>query len=523
MPVYEPVLLPHLESLGHEGARLAVSSPIEEELALPPSPGLWERLAGAVRRSSGLPLLTVRPEGARPVIPAGGSSCVAPRRILLLETPAVSWLVLEHPSALPLFDQLQRDGQQPALARPSLFLEWHSQALGPGEEGGGNSRAETVNEDPASALHAFLSQLNTKGPVSDWHLEPLVDGYRSRVRTDGRLLEHSRMRTERGEWLLNSVIGAAGLGNLAANAPADGAFSFPDSRGQTINARVSLVPSLRGLSMVLRFLHPVDRKGLELEKLGFQPHQAELVRDLFAQPDGLWLVAGPTGSWKSTTLYSLLCLAASRHEKILTAEDPVEMILPGLQQVQVDDSAGTTFATLLRAFMRQAPDAILIGEIRDEETAAITLQAANSGHRVLGSIHASGNQGVLRRFHDLGQSTGIVKASCAAVVHQRLVSLVCANCAGAQPLPGTWRRALAGLLEDIPAQIAAARGCPGCSGGYAGRTGIYDLYTSLENDSGPGGLLRAGWPLVVARKTTPDCLLPYFPPAVRRKFTLCHV
>jgi type II secretory ATPase GspE/PulE/Tfp pilus assembly ATPase PilB-like protein len=337
------------------------------------------------------------------------------------------------------------------------------------------------------------------------------------------MADHAQLPPEKGEWLMNSVVSAAGLGNLPANAPADGAFSFTDGGEQTIHVRVSLVPSIRGRSLVMRFLHPWKMEGLQLEKLGFHHRQAEETRKAFSQPDGLWLVAGPTGSGKTTTLYSLLCLSVAWHEKVLTAEDPVEMVIPGLQQAQVDESAGRGFANLLRGFMRQAPDTLLIGEIRDEETATITMQAANSGHRVLGSIHASGNAGILRRFSDLGQSPGIVSASCTAVIHQRLVNLVCRECCSSRKTPETLRQSSAGLPGCFPEDLAVARGCPLCVGGYAGQTGVYDLQMNLGKDLSKDGLLRSGWPLLIRKQTTPECLLPYFPRAVRRKFTLCHV
>ncbi|MEX0326142.1 MAG: GspE/PulE family protein [Puniceicoccaceae bacterium] len=521
--MYEPFLIPHLKGIPKGSGAASAGSPIEEERAIQGIPELWEKLKGTLLHSTGLPLLTALPEGTFPRIPDGTQLQTSPGRVLLLEGPVESWFVLEHPSALQLFDRLQKDRQRPALARPSLFLEWYSRALAHEDAKPGPLPSDAIGEKSIVALHEFLGQLNKPRNASDWHLEPVKDGYRSRLRVDGQLLKHATLKKKKGDWLLNSVIHAADLGNLPQDAPADGAFHFRNGFQLDIHARVSLVPAFHGRTMVVRFLHPPAEGDLNLEQLGFRPRQAEQIRALFHHPDGLWLVAGPTGSGKSTTLYSLLEIAREWNEKILTVEDPVEAIRPGLQQAQVDEKAGLTYAILLKAFMRQAPDTILIGEIRDEETAAIALQAANSGHRVLASIHASSNQGILRRFQDLGQSRGIVRASCAAVIHQRLIGLVCRVCCCQRVTPLETRESSEGLPGSLPECLAVATGCQKCVRGYSGRGGIFDLQTSLSKSDTRHSLLDSGWPLLVRQQTTLECLLPYFPRLLRRKFTLCHV
>ncbi|MEX0331926.1 MAG: GspE/PulE family protein [Puniceicoccaceae bacterium] len=523
MPVYEPFLIPYVELERKSGKPFSAQSPIEEEQALQGIPRLWEQLGEKLQRTIGIPLLTELPEGSHPTIPDDIGNQPSPGRILLLQGPQESWFVLEHPSALPHFDRLRQGQQRPALARPSLFLEWYSQALSALEVTSGSVKPDAVREKSVIALHAFLSQLNAERLVSDWHLEPAREGYVSRLRVDGRLEKHTNLTTKKGNWLLNSVVRASGLGNLPADSPADGSFRLRKGTMMEIHARVSLVPTCHGRSMVVRFLHPPAKDALKLEHLGFGPRQVRQVHDEFHHPDGLWLVAGPTGCGKSTTLYSLLQIAVHMDEKILTAEDPVEVFLPGIQQVEVDEQSGETFAILLKAFMRQAPDTILIGEVRDEETAAIAIQAANSGHRILASVHASSNNGILRRFQDLGQSPGIVRATCAAVIHQRLIRLVCRICSSFLEISPSVRELLDWVPGGLPDSVVAAEGCQECRRGYAGRIGIFDVSTSLSGGDTRLNLFQAAWPLLVRQRITLECLLPYFPRPVRRKFTLCHV
>jgi general secretion pathway protein E/type IV pilus assembly protein PilB len=251
--------------------------------------------------------------------------------------------------------------------------------------------------------------------------------------------------------------------------------------GRTLDLRVSSLPTVHGESIVMRIL---DKEGLKLgmPELGFLPDDQGDFERLIASPDGILLVTGPTGSGKTTTLYACLHHLNQRDRKIITVEEPVEYQLSGINQVPVNASIGMTFASALRAMLRQAPNIVMVGEIRDRETAEIAINASLTGHMVFSTLHTNDAPSAVTRLIDIGAKPFLVAASLRASVAQRLVRRVCPHCTGAYTPAARELRAL-GLQ---PAQVADARfargaGCAACQGtGFRGRLGIFEIF--LVND-----------------------------------------
>jgi len=235
------------------------------------------------------------------------------------------------------------------------------------------------------------------------------------------------------------------------------------------------LPGVHGESIVMRLL-PKDRKELSLETLGLEPDHIAMVRSLMQESNGIVLVTGPTGSGKSTTLYAALQEATDGTRKILTVEDPVEYQLPGITQVQAHAEIGYTFARALRAFLRQDPDVIMVGEIRDVETAQIAIQSALTGHLVLSTLHTNDSLSAFTRLIDMGVEPFLVAAPIKAVQAQRLVRKVCKHCAKPTHIPESIVLEFASLKSPVEPHWVEAVGCAVCNNtGYSGRMGIYEI------------------------------------------------
>jgi general secretion pathway protein E len=340
-----------------------------------------------------------------------------------------------------------------------------------------------------------------KTGASDVHVESTQQGLVIRYRVDG-LLQHA------GQWpgleLAMQVVSRlkilSGLDIGERRVPQDGRFSIRiESRPMDI--RVSVIPTLWGEDVVMRLLDTsqmADR--LSLEALGVNPVSARVLRSLIARPHGMLLVTGPTGSGKTTTLYAMLGELPQDDEKIITIEDPVEYQLPGVMQIPVNDRKGLTFARGLRAIMRHDPDTILVGEIRDGETAGIAIQSALTGHRVMSSIHANGVFSVIERFRFFAIEPHSLAEALNGVLAQRLVRRLCRHCAVAEPGSAEpWLRL--GLNDPALADRALYRavGCDQCQGsGFKGRMAILEslvfdsaLRTRLAQGVSPSELLTS--------------------------------
>ena len=310
-----------------------------------------------------------------------------------------------------------------------------------------------------------------KEGASDIHLEPGEGGLRTRLRIDGILHEVAGPPAHLHSAVVSRIKVLANLDLAEKRKPQDGRFRF-NAEHKEIDLRVSTIPTLFGEKVVMRLL---DRSAvlLGLEQVGFSPDTLAQFQQMMKAPYGIFLVTGPTGSGKTTTLYGALSTINAGEKNILTIEDPVEYQLRGINQVQVNLKADVTFASALRAFLRQDPDVIMVGEIRDRETADIAIQAALTGHLVLSTLHTNDASSALARLIDMGIEPFLISSSIVGVIAQRLVRVLCPRCKQADP--GT-----AALLKDLepPAgtKLFHAAGCEHCKKrGYRGRVGIFEL------------------------------------------------
>ena len=310
--------------------------------------------------------------------------------------------------------------------------------------------------------------------ASDIHLDPQEDVFRVRLRVDGILQTQLEQPIDRYPAVASRVKLISEIDIAERRLPQDGRITTRVN-GREMDVRVSTLPGVHGESIVMRLL-PKDRKELSLETLGLEPDHIELVRSLMQESNGIVLVTGPTGSGKSTTLYAALQEATDGTRKILTVEDPVEYQLPGITQVQAHAEIGYTFARALRAFLRQDPDVIMVGEIRDVETAQIAIQSALTGHLVLSTLHTNDSLSAFTRLIDMGVEPFLVAAPIKAVQAQRLVRKICKHCAKPTHVPDSIATEFASLKTTITPNWVEAVGCAVCNNtGYSGRMGIYEI------------------------------------------------
>lgn len=314
--------------------------------------------------------------------------------------------------------------------------------------------------------------------ASDVHIEPEEHTFYVRYRVDGVLYEHMNLPKERYNAIASRIKLISGLDIAERRLPQDGRVNLRVS-GQDLDIRVSCLPGVYGESIVMRLL-PKERQTSRLAQLGFTPDHLQQFQHWIQQPHGIILVTGPTGSGKSTTLYAALDAINNRTQKIITVEDPVEYHLKGVTQVQTHSDIGYTFAHALRTILRQDPDIIMVGEIRDKETAEIAIQASLTGHMILSTLHTNDAVSAFTRLIDMGIEPFLVATTVRAVQAQRLVRRLCLHCAEpAEPLPDiqtATQRVLPAEFAATPAQWKQAVGCSHCQHtGYQGRVGIYEL------------------------------------------------
>ena len=317
-----------------------------------------------------------------------------------------------------------------------------------------------------------------KQGVSDIHFEPYASSYRVRFRTDGILREASAPPAHLGKRLAARLKVMSALDISERRIPQDGRIKMKLSKARAIDFRVNTLPTLWGEKVVLRILDPATA-SMGIDALGFDPAQQDLYLQALHRPQGMILVTGPTGSGKTVTLYTGLNLLNTPQRNIATAEDPVEINLEGINQVSVNPKIGLDFAAALRAFLRQDPDVVMVGEIRDFETAEIAVKAAQTGHLVLSTLHTNSAAATLTRLRNIGIAAFNLATSVDLIVAQRLARRLCAKCKESVPLPSET------LLAEgfTPADIACGfdlfhpreGGCEACNNGYRGRIGIYEV------------------------------------------------
>ncbi len=317
-----------------------------------------------------------------------------------------------------------------------------------------------------------------QGRASDIHVEPRKGEVILRYRIDGVCTVRDRIPKKMQNPLLARLKLMAGVNISERRIPQDGRIKMTID-GTVVDFRVSACPAVHGESVVLRILRP-DSARLGLEKLGFQRDNLDAFNRIIRRPNGIFLVTGPTGSGKTTTLYSALNDLNTPDRKIITAEDPVEYAFKGINQVQVRESIGLTFSAILKSMLRQAPNIILVGEIRDREVADIAIQAALTGHMVFSTLHTNDAPSAITRLIDMGVKPFLVASSIQAVMGQRLVRILCEKCKQPDDAPDRKVLRLVGINEEELANGTLMKpvGCAGCSGtGYRGRRAIFELMT----------------------------------------------
>lgn len=320
----------------------------------------------------------------------------------------------------------------------------------------------------------FLEAVRSR--ASDIHFEPDRDSLRIRMRTDGRLKQVGKesLATHSQVVARIKVLGEVDMGEKKQNI--DGRFPLKVA-GENLDVRFSIFPTIHGEAVVLRILH-TSHIELGLEPLGMNEQQLKNFIDMIHKPYGLLMVTGPNGSGKTTTLYSALNSINSIEKSITTLENPVEYHLPLLRQTQIDEEKGITFASGLRALLRQDPDIIMVGEIRDLETAKIAVQASMTGHLVFSTLHTNNSIGALVRLLNMGVESFLVAYATLGVIAQRLVKKICTDCKEAY-MPPT--EILKKLKIERPTEFYRGKGCQACDfTGYRGRTAIFELFTVTE-------------------------------------------
>ncbi|HSO32171.1 MAG TPA: GspE/PulE family protein [Labilithrix sp.] len=308
--------------------------------------------------------------------------------------------------------------------------------------------------------------------ASDIHLEPKRDRMNVRFRVDGEMVEEQSIPLDISPEVISRIKVLARMDIAERRMPQDGQLTL-SPEGNTVHLRASSFPASLGEKIVLRILS--GQALIAFEKIGLDARTQAIVRELVGRPQGFLVTSGPTGAGKTSTLYSFMRLIDTRRTNVVTLEDPIEVELPQITQGQTNLKAGFTFATGLRAILRQDPDVIMVGEIRDSETAGIALQAALTGHLVLSTVHTSDAVETAVRLVDLGVEPWIVANALTGILAQRLVRLVCKNCQELVPLE-------ADLVDEeeivIPkgTKVVKPKGCSAClKTGYKGRTGIFEV------------------------------------------------
>jgi type IV pilus assembly protein PilB len=318
--------------------------------------------------------------------------------------------------------------------------------------------------EQAVALHA-----------SDLHFEPYEHHYRVRLRIDGQLREVATTPLAYRDRLAARIKVMARLDVAEKRLPQDGRIKLPLQSGHALDLRVSTLPTLFGEKVVVRVLD-ARQAQLDLAALGYEPQDLALLEQAIRRPHGMVLVTGPTGSGKTQSLYACLNQLNTAELNIATVEDPCEIQMDGINQVNVQDKPGLSFAVALRAFLRQDPDVLMVGEIRDLETAQIAIQAAQTGHLVLSTLHTNDAPSTLVRLHNMGVAPYNLAASVSLITAQRLVRRLCEKCRTPVTISASTLRDAGLPCPDAPEyRVYAPQGCSACHRGFRGRTGIFQV------------------------------------------------
>jgi type IV pilus assembly protein PilB len=370
--------------------------------------------------------------------------------------------------------------------------------------------AKSADAAPVVKLTNSLLVDSLKRGASDIHIEPYEKDFRVRFRIDGVLYEVMRLPMRVRDPLLSRVKIMAKLDIAEKRLPQDGRIKIKmklEDRSRDLDFRVSVLPTLWGEKIVLRLLDKT-KLMLDMTRLGFEPHSLERFKNAIAKPYGIVLVTGPTGSGKTNTLYSALASLNRSDTNIMTAEDPVEFNLHGINQVQIRDNIGLNFAAALRSFLRQDPNIILVGEIRDYETAEIAVKAALTGHLVLSTLHTNDAPSTVSRLVNMGIEPFLVGTAVNLIQAQRLVRRICKKCEFEEAnVPSKSLIDIGFQPDEISSiKVKKGKGCQTCNGtGYKGRVGLYEV---MEISEGIRDLVMVGATAVeIKRKALEEGML----------------
>jgi len=423
----------------------------------------------------------------------------AAEKIKFTTQMGVDWIIAEYDKLVRLIEAVTKSTSE-ALEGMGSSGEFEFDDL-PTEEATepADTGANEVEDAPiVKFLHKMLlDAFNMR--ASDLHFEPYEHQYRVRFRIDGELREISSPPVAIKEKLASRIKVISRLDISEKRLPQDGRMKLKVAPDRVIDFRVSTLPTLFGEKIVIRILDPSSAK-LGIDALGYEPEEKERLLQAIGRPYGMILVTGPTGSGKTVSLYTCLNLLNKPGVNIATAEDPSEINLPGVNQVNVNEKAGLTFATALKSFLRQDPDIIMVGEIRDLETADIAIKAAQTGHLVLSTLHTNDAPTTLTRMRNMGIAPFNIASSVILITAQRLARRLCPQCKSPADIP---HEALldAGFSEDeIDGSWVTYKpvGCPACNNGYKGRLGIYQVMPVSEETQRI--ILRDGSALEIAEQ-----------------------
>ncbi|HET8729853.1 MAG TPA: type IV-A pilus assembly ATPase PilB, partial [Moraxellaceae bacterium] len=347
-----------------------------------------------------------------------------------------------------------------------------------GEEGAADEEGGSSAEDDAPIVRYINKILldAIKGGASDLHFEPYEKAYRIRFRIDGVLREMAKPPVAMSGKMAARLKVMSQMDISERRIPQDGRIKLKLSKTRAIDFRVNSLPTLFGEKLCLRILDPSSAM-LGIDALGYEPEQKRLFMEALEKPQGMLLITGPTGSGKTVSLYTGLNILNTEETNISTAEDPVEINLEGINQVNVNVKVGLTFAAALKAFLRQDPDVIMVGEIRDLETAEIAVKAAQTGHMVLSTLHTNSAPETLTRLRNMGVPSFNIATSVNLVIAQRLARRLCSNCKRPVDIPKQSLLEMGFTEEDLATgfTIYEPVGCDQCRDGYKGRLGVYEV------------------------------------------------
>jgi len=400
----------------------------------------------------------------------------AVERIKFATQLAPEWIVVEYDKLMRLVSDQQTTATQTieALATSDFEFEVTDEEIAPAQQPGAEAVAEVEDAPVVRFLHKMLvDAINLR--ASDLHFEPYEFHYRVRFRVDGELREITQPPIAIKDKLASRIKVISRLDISEKRVPQDGRMKLKFG-SKTIDFRVSTLPTLFGEKIVIRVLDPSSAR-LGIEALGYEPEEKERLLKAIVRPYGMILVTGPTGSGKTVSLYTCLNMLNQPGVNIATVEDPAEINMPGVNQVNVNDRAGLTFAAALRSFLRQDPDVIMVGEIRDLETADIAIKAAQTGHMVLSTLHTNDAPTTLTRLLNMGVAPFNIASSVLLITAQRLARRLCESCKlpGDYPLDALRRAGFEEAALDGSWRPYKAVGCGNCTNGYKGRVGIYQV------------------------------------------------